>query len=74
MDDHKILGYEEYTTEDQDTFDMIAWKVYGDEMMASLLIQKNPDHADVLIFDMGVRLVLPIVESAKMQQAVPPWR
>lgn len=70
----KIIGYEEYITEDHDTFDLIAWKQYDDEMLASLIIESNLDYADMLVFDAGVRLVIPIVEQANTQQSIPPWR
>lgn len=74
MNNINILGYEEYITDQGDTFDLIAWKLYEEEMLASEIIQANLDYADVLIFDAGVSLMVPIVEETDLQEAVPPWR
>lgn len=74
MNNINILGYEEYLTEQGDTFDLIAWKLYDEEMLASEIIQANLNYVDVLIFDAGVSLMVPIVEELNLQEAVPPWR
>ena len=36
--------YENYTTEYGDTFDIIAFKFYYDEMLASEIMRANPDY------------------------------
>lgn len=74
MNNVNILGYEEYLTEQGDTFDLIAWKLYDEEMLASEIIQANLDYADVLIFDAGVTLLVPVIEETDVQESVPPWR
>ena len=42
-----------YTTRQGDTFDELALQVYDSEKKAHLLIEANPDYADVLTFDAG---------------------
>lgn len=74
MYDVEVLGYEDYVTAEHDTFDLIAWKKYGDEMLASLIIESNLDYADIIVFDAGVKLTIPVVEQSNIQQAIPPWR
>ena len=48
--------------------------MYNDERLADRIIRYNPDHADVIIFDAGVQLRLPIVESDETPATLPPWR
>lgn len=70
----RVTAYKEYTTREGDTFDALALEMYGDETLAHYIIDFNPDHADVLIFDANVALRLPIVEDAETPETLPPWR
>lgn len=62
----------QYVTMQGDTFDMLALDVYNDEAKASLIIQANPQYADVLIFDAGVVLTIPLI-TAQAAITLPPW-
>ena len=64
----------EHITIDGDTFDLLALRYYSEETLASTIIRANPAYCDVLIFDAGVRLVIPDVETVAMPQTLPPWR
>lgn len=61
-----------YTTVQGDTWDLIAYKVYGDEKLMSVLIEANPTYLETVIFSAGVTLnipeVVPVEETIK-----PPW-
>lgn len=63
-----------YTTVQGDQFDAIALAAYGEERMASKIIEANPDHCDVLIFDAGVKLRIPIFERIETAENLAPWR
>lgn len=64
----------EYTTRQGDTFDELALQVYDSEKKAHLLIEANPDYADVLIFDAGVALTIPVYENTAPPETLAPWR
>lgn len=64
----------EYTTRQGDTFDELALQVYDSEKKAHLLIEANPDYADVLIFDAGVALTIPVYENTAPLETLAPWR
>lgn len=70
----KVTAYKVYTTREGDTFDALALEMYGEETLAHYIIEFNPDYADVLIFDGGVQLRLPIVEDVETPDTLPPWR
>lgn len=66
--------FENYTTVQGDSFDLIALLHYGHERYASLIIQANPDYGDVLIFEAGVTLNLPELPASVQASTLPPWR
>lgn len=63
----------QYITQAGDQWDMIAKKVYGNELKADILMQHNPEYLDVYEFDAGVILRCPEIEQAASQE-LPPWR
>lgn len=70
----RVTAYKEYMTQEGDTFDALAFGMYGDESLAHYIIEYNPDYSDVLIFEANVALRLPIVEDAETPETLPPWR
>lgn len=70
----KQTGSFEYITQQGDQFDALSLSAYNEERMASRIIQANPDYADVLIFDAGIRLVIPTFERIVTSETLPPWR
>jgi len=56
-----------------DTFDMLALDAYNDENKAHIIIQANPQYANVLIFDAGVRLKIPLISQDTID-TLPPWK
>lgn len=62
-----------YRTVQDDAFDGIAWRIWGREHMGRLLIEANPEYADVLLFGPGVELVVPDAEPVTTVQDLPPW-
>ncbi len=62
-----------YTTRQGDMWDMIAWRVYGNEMMADVLMKANPAHLGTLVFSGGVELKCPEV-NASNSISLPAWR
>ena len=62
----------DYVTMQGDTFDMLALVAYNSESKASLIIQENPRHASVLIFDAGITIKIPMI-SKSAAATLPPW-
>lgn len=69
-----IVGYDKYVTADGDTFDRLALDYYNEEKMMSHIIQANPDYANILIFEQGIALKIPILNNAETPETLPPWR
>ena len=62
-----------YTTIQGDTWDMIAYKVYGKEACMAKLIEANDDFAHIAVFSSGVKIVCPSLEP-QASKILPPWR
>lgn len=69
-----ITGYTKYLTADGDTFDLLALRNYGEEQLSSVIIQANPEHADVLIFEQKITIQIPEIENIETPETLPPWR
>lgn len=69
-----VNSYREHITVEGDTFDALALHYYNDEQLASRIIAANLDHCDVLIFEAGVALRIPVVDTVDMPATLPPWR
>ena len=72
---YKANGYyrKQYSTKANDTFDKIAFELYGDEMIASYIIEANPEHANTIVFGEGVKLNLPKLEIVE-KSTLPKWK
>jgi phage tail protein X len=66
-----------YTTIQGQTWDQIAYEVYGNEYMCDKIMDLNRDKLDIFIFPAGVKLLLPDDESAvnrSVPSDYPTWR
>ena len=63
-----------YTTKQGDTWDMIAFRVYGDMKYTGWLMQNNFPHLDIFVFDAGVVLQTPELPESEQLAGAPVWR
>jgi phage tail protein X len=63
----------EYVTVQGDTWDLIAFKVYGSEFYMTKLIEANPEHRETVFFNANIRLKVPEIE-APAPATLPPWK
>jgi len=66
-----------YKTKSGDMWDSIAFNLFGDESFVGDLINSNLDYKDTVIFDSGIELVVPDVETPAdtgIDDSLPPWR
>lgn len=72
---YRIIGYykKPYRTRAYDTFDKIAYNLYGVDTVASYIIEANPQYADVIQFAPDVLLKLPKLEEVE-KRTLPQWK
>lgn len=63
-----------YRTVQGDTWDWIAKKLGWGETALHHLIEANPDHKKVLVFDSGVVLKVPDYTPEPIEVVLPPWK
>lgn len=68
-----ITGIRNYRTAEDDTFDSIAYAVYGEEQMRDLLFEYNPDYLSYIYFPAGLDLKIPLVEKVESVRTKAPW-
>lgn len=62
-----------YTTRDGDQWDIIARRVYGNELHADWLMENNGKYIGIYEFDAGTVLSVPSLPESKAAE-LPPWR
>ena len=62
-----------YTTKSGDTWDIVAYKVWGDEMYMDTLMKANLEYKDIFIFPAGIVLTLPEI-SLEVSASLPLWK
>ncbi|MNP55752.1 Phage Tail Protein X [compost metagenome] len=62
-----------YKSVQGDTWDSIAFKLYGDEYLMTLLISANPKLAQTVIFSGNVAVTVPD-KPADVSDTLPPWK
>jgi phage tail protein X len=61
-----------YTTELNDTWDLIAFKVYGNEKYTKELFKANPELTKIVFFPSNILVVVPKISKSQIG-GVPPW-
>lgn len=55
-----------------DTWDMIAWRECGSEKYAEMLLNANRHLIETQVFEAGVTVTIPTVESG-LKEVAAPW-
>lgn len=63
----------EYITQAGDQWDMIAKRIYGNELRADILMENNLHLLDIHTFDADITIHYPEIESTAGAE-LPPWR
>lgn len=61
-----------YKTEAGDTWDLIAFKLFGNENLMQELLEENIELSEIVIFPAGVELSIPEINEDK-KRGVAPW-
>lgn len=62
-----------YTTISGDTWDLISFKIYGDEKYMNKLVEANIELASTVFFKAGVKLQVPQIKN-DLNKNAPPWK
>jgi len=66
--------YIQHITRQNERWDLLAWKYYGDPTLYGPIIQANPSQPIVGAFDAGTSIQIPILQKASdVSNDLPPW-
>lgn len=65
---------QKYVTSQGETWDQIAFEIFGDESYMKDLIEANPDYTGVFSFEGGILLDIPDISGNEVNDALPFWR
>lgn len=57
-----------------ETFDSMAYRLYDEERMSKYLREYNPQYSDIIVFEGGETLIVPVVNEAESKENLAPWR
>ncbi|MBR8701478.1 hypothetical protein IX317_002127 [Fusobacterium sp. DD29] len=66
-----------YRTENGDTWDLIAYKIYGNELFMHDLMRANVNLIDIAVFDANIPIIVPLKSPTIDTNAdanLPPWK
>lgn len=63
-----------YTTVAGDTWDMIAFKIWGKEKYAEQLVEANLNYVETVVFSDGINLIIPAIKVTSDRSLLPPWK
>lgn len=67
-------GSVEYITSEGDTWDMLSLQAYDEERLASHIIKANPHLSDIIVFEAGQKITIPVFDTVTKSEDVAPWR
>ena len=70
----EIIGYLNHIAKKDETPDILALKYYDNEFMASYILEANVQYNDVIIYEGGEELVIPIFDTIEDDSTQPPWK
>ncbi|MGI6436412.1 MAG: tail protein X [Syntrophomonadaceae bacterium] len=62
-----------YSTQQGDTWDLVALRTLGSEKYMTVLMEANNKHRETVIFSAGVKLVIPDIDTP-IPATLPPWK
>lgn len=70
----EITGYKKHIAKEGETPDILALKYYSDEFMASYIIEANTQYNNLMIYDGGEEIIIPVFDTLENDETLAPWR
>lgn len=69
-----IDGFIKETAIQGETFDSLSYRIYGEERMSHYIRQYNEQYSDIVMFNGGEELTIPILSETESKESLAPWR
>lgn len=72
-----MAEFTEHITQQDERWDTIAYKAYGDATEVNRIIEANPKVPITPVLPAGIRILIPIIETVSVEvddKLLPPWK
>ena len=70
----EVTGFLKHIAKAGETPDMLALKYYSEEFMSSYILEANTQYNDVLVFEGGEEIIIPVFDTIESTETLAPWR
>ena len=70
----EITGYINHKAKFGETPDILAFKYYNYEFMSSYILEANTQYNDIIVFEGGEQLLIPVFDTIEDDSTLAPWR
>lgn len=70
----QVTGYKKHIAKRGETPDILALKYYSDEFMASYIIEANIQYNNLMIYEGGEEIIIPVFDTLENDETLAPWR
>ena len=70
----EITGYLRHIAKTGETTDILALKYYDDEFMSSYILESNVQYNNVMRYQGGEEILIPVFDTIEDDSTLAPWR
>ena len=70
----EITGYLKHIAKTGETPDILAFKYYNEEFMSSYILEANVKYNNVVVYEGGEELLIPVFDTIEDDSTQPPWK
>lgn len=70
----ETIGYLRHIAKTGETPDILAFKYYNEEFMSSYILEANTQYNDVVRYEGGEELLIPVFDTIEDDSTQPPWK
>jgi hypothetical protein len=70
----EITGYLRHITKAGETPDILALQYYNSEFMASYILEANVQYNNVIEYEGGEEIIIPVFDTIEDDSTLAPWR
>lgn len=70
----EVTGFIKHIAKAGETPDLLAFKYYNEEFMSSYIIEANVSYNNLVEYDGGEELLIPVFDTLEDDSTQPPWK
>lgn len=70
----EVTGFIKHVAKTGETPDLLAFKYYNEEFMSSYIIEANVSYNNLVEYEGGEELLIPVFDTLEDDSTQPPWK